>query len=30
MKKNQSKRLTTQHIETHGVIGIFGKEAKRY
>lgn len=30
MKKNQSKRLTTQHIETHGVVGIFGKEAKEH
>ena len=27
-KKNQSKRLTAQHIESHGVIGIFGEEAK--
>lgn len=30
MKKTQSKRLTTQHKETHGVIGIFGKEAKEH
>ena len=27
-KKNQSKRLTAQHIESHGVIGIFGEESK--
>lgn len=27
-KKNQSKRLTTQHKESHGVVGIFGEEAK--
>lgn len=27
-KKNQSKRLTTQHKESNGVIGIFCKEAK--
>ncbi len=27
-KKNQSKRLTAQHKESHGVIGIFGEEAK--
>ena len=27
-KKNQSKRLTTQHKESQGVIGIFGKEAQ--
>ena len=25
MKKNQSKRLTEQHKESHGVIGIFGE-----
>lgn len=30
MKKTQSKRLTIQHEETHGVIGIFGKEAKEH
>ena len=24
-KKNQSKRLTEQHKESHGVIGIFGE-----
>lgn len=27
-KKNQSKRLTQQHKTSHGVDGIFGKEAK--
>ena len=27
-KKNQSKRLTSQHKKSHGVIGIFGDEAK--
>lgn len=27
-KKNQSKRLTQQHKTTHGVVGIFGTEAK--
>lgn len=27
-KKNQSSRLTYQHIESHGVVGIFGTEAK--
>lgn len=27
-KKNQSKRLTTQHKESKGVIGIFGEEAQ--
>lgn len=27
-KKNQSKRLTNQHKESHGVVGIFGDEAK--
>lgn len=27
-KKNQSKRLTEQHKESKGVIGIFGQEAK--
>lgn len=27
-KKNQSTRLTKQHIESHGVVGIFGDEAK--
>ena len=30
MKKNQSSRLTSQHKESHGVIGIFGKEAKKH
>ncbi|WP_308539731.1 EcoRI family type II restriction endonuclease [uncultured Murdochiella sp.] len=29
-KKNQSNRLTSQHKESHGVIGIFGDEAKRH
>lgn len=27
-KKNQSTRLTEQHRESHGVVGIFGPEAK--
>ena len=27
-KKNQSSRLTIQHKESHGVVGIFGAEAK--
>lgn len=27
-KKNQSKRLTEQHREHHGAVGIFGEEAK--
>lgn len=27
-KKNQSYRLTDQHRESHGVVGIFGSEAK--
>lgn len=27
-KKNQSKRLTQQHKISHGVVGIFGDEAK--
>lgn len=27
-KKNQSKRLTNQHKKSHGVVGIFGDEAK--
>jgi len=27
-KKNQSARLTAQHKESHGVVGIFGEEAK--
>lgn len=30
MKKNQSKRLTEQHKESHGVIGIFGEEAQQH
>lgn len=29
-KKNQSKRLTNQHKESHGVVGIFGNEAKSH
>ena len=29
-EKNQSSRLTSQHKESHGVIGIFGEEAKRH
>lgn len=29
-KKNQSKRLTNQHKKSHGVIGIFGEEAKSH
>ncbi len=29
-KKNQSERLTTQHKESKGVIGIFGLEAKKH
>lgn len=29
-KKKQSSRLTSQHKESHGVIGIFGKEAKKH
>lgn len=28
VKKNQSNRLTEQHKESQGVVGIFGKEAK--
>lgn len=28
VKKNQSKRLTAQQKKSHGVIGIFGEEAK--
>lgn len=27
-KKNQSTKLTAQHKESHGAVGIFGKEAK--
>lgn len=27
-KKNQSRRLTDQHKESKGVVGIFGEEAK--
>lgn len=30
MKKNQSNRLTKQHKESHGEIGIFGIEAKEH
>lgn len=29
-KKNQSSRLTTQHRESQGVVGIFGAEAKKH
>jgi type II restriction enzyme len=29
-KKNQSKRLTNQHKESQGVVGIFGNEAKSH
>jgi len=29
-KKNQSKRLTSQHKESQGVVGIFGDEAKSH
>ena len=29
-KKNQSKRLTTQHKKSRGVVGIFGEEAKQH
>lgn len=29
-KKNQSSRLTVQHKESKGVVGIFGKEAKMH
>ena len=29
-KKNQSKRLTNQHKSSHGVVGIFGNEAKMH
>lgn len=29
-KKNQSKRLTTQHKKSKGVVGIFGEEAKSH
>ncbi len=27
-KKNQSKKLTNQHKQSQGVVGIFGGEAK--
>lgn len=30
MKKNQSKRLTSQHKRSHGAVGIFGLEAKSH
>ena len=29
-KKNQSIRLTEQHKDSHGVIGIFGDNAKKH
>lgn len=29
-KKNQSPRLTSQHKQSHGVVGIFGDEAKSH
>lgn len=29
-KKNQSSRLTTQHLKSHGVTGIFGLEAQKH
>jgi len=29
-KKNQSSRLTNQHKESHGVVGIFGDEARNH
>lgn len=29
-KKNQSTRLTQQHKESQGVVGIFGNEAKEH
>ena len=29
-KKNQSKRLTNQHKQSQGVVGIFGDEAKSH
>jgi len=29
-KKNQSKRLTTQHKKSQGVVGIFGAEARSH
>ncbi len=29
-KKNQSKRLTNQHKESQGVVGIFGNQAKSH
>jgi len=30
MKKNQSNRLTKQHKDSQGVIGIFGSEAQKH
>jgi type II restriction enzyme len=29
-KKNQSKRLTNQHKESKGVVGVFGDKAKSH
>lgn len=29
-KKKQSSRLTDQHRKSHGVVGIFGEEAKNH
>ena len=29
-KKNQSKRLTNQHKESQGVVGVFGENAKSH
>ena len=30
MKKNQTERLTIQHKESQGVIGIFGQQAQEH
>ncbi len=30
VKKHQSSRLTKQHRKSHGVVGIFGKEAQMH
>lgn len=30
MKKNQTERLTIQHKESQGVIGIFGRQAQEH
>jgi type II restriction enzyme len=30
LKKNQSKRLTNQHKDSRGIVGIFGDEAKSH